>query len=207
MTRARTHLLPVVLASAILGGCSSSPPHYHGLSSPPVAQVSGDAQMLVEVLPIAVPERLDREEMVLADEAGHLDVRDGDRWAAPLPDEIRQVLTDVLWRRLRAADIYRAPVGPAAGGPNEYRLALRMERFEAVPGRSAVVEGSWTARRLPQGRATTCRVSVNVPLADPTPRTAAAGLSVATGRLAGLVADSIGHLERDDAPACPAEGP
>lgn len=200
-----TGLLALALVAA-LSGCGTSPaPRYHVLTVTSPVRASGSAQRLVEILPVVVPERLNREEMVLTGAAGQLDVRDGDHWAAPLSDEIRQILTDALWRRLWATDVYQAPVTPTANGLPQYRLALRIERFEAVPGRSAVVEGSWTARRLPQGQATSCRASMTVPLPDLTPDAAAAALSDGTGQLARLVADSIGALE-SGAPACPSEG-
>ncbi len=204
MTSIRTRLAALALAAA-LAGCGTSPPtRYHALGGGGAAQESGAARLLVEILPVAVPERLDRDEMVLIGEDGRLDVRDGDHWAAPLPDEIRQVLADVLWRRLWAADVYRAPVAPDNGLP-EFRLALRIERFEAVPGRTAIVEGSWTARRLPQGRSATCRASVTVPMPDRTPEGAAVALSIGAGRLARQVADSIGRLDQNGATPCPPE--
>lgn len=207
MTPIRISLLALTLAAA-LSGCGTSPaPHYHALGVAAPAQATGGAKLLVEILPVAVPERLNREEMVLTGESGQLDVRDGDHWAAPLADEIRQILADTLWRRLWAADVYQAPVVPVAGGPSQYRLALRIERFEAVPGRSAVVEGSWTARRLPQGGLATCRASITISLPGLTPDAAASALSDGTGQLARLVADSIGGLDQGVASACPAESP
>lgn len=204
MTPMRSGLVAAVLAVA-LSGCGTSPaPRYYALGSGAQAQGSGSAQRLVEILPVAVPERLNREEMVLTGAGGQLDVRDGDHWAAPLPDEIRHILTDALWRRLRAADVYQAPVAPGAGGLALYRLALQIERFEAVPGRSAVIEGSWTVRRLPQGQSTTCRAGITVALPGLTADAAAAALSDGTAQLARHVADSLDGLERGVVSACPA---
>ena len=204
MTALRHGLL--ALTAVILCGCGSSPPiHYHILTTTAPHHSSGSARLLVEVLPVALPERLNREEMVLIGASGQLDVRDGDRWAAPLPDEIRQIISDTLWSRLGAADVYQAPVAPGATTLPQYRLALRIERFEAGPGRSAIVEGSWTARHLPQGPSATCRASISVPLPAGTPEGAAAALSDGTGRLAQQVADSIGHLDQDGAPGCPVD--
>ncbi|HXP97585.1 MAG TPA: PqiC family protein [Telmatospirillum sp.] len=198
--------LAFVLAIA-LNGCSTSvPPRYHGLTGAAPSQPSGSARLLVEILPVAVPERLNREEMVLTGVAGQLDVRDTDHWAAPLSDEIRQVLTDSLWGYLRASDVYLSPVAPGVGGLAQYRLALRVERFEAVPGQRAAVEGSWTVRLLPQGYPTTCRANITVPLPALTPDAAAAALSTATGQLARQVADSIGRMDQGLASVCPSEG-
>lgn len=185
------------LVVAGLAGCGNSPPvRYHALSGPSAGNGSGGAHLLVELLPIAIPERLNRAEMVLTRENGRLDVRDGDRWAAPLSDEIRQTVADALWRNLRAAEIYQAPVANSAGGLPQYRLALRLERFEAAPGRAANVDGSWTLRRLPQGQSSTCRVSIAIPLPGQTAEDASAALAEGTGRVAQAVADSMERLER-----------
>jgi hypothetical protein len=200
----RLRAVVLVLATA---GCGTSPaPRYHALDIPAAVQSSGSARLLVEILPVAIPERLNREEMVLTGESGQLDVRDSDHWAAPLSDEIRQILTDSLWRRLRAADVYLAPVAPDASGLPQYRLSLRVERFEAAPGRAATVEGSWTVRLLPRGQATTCRANIVIPLSERTPEAAAVALSTGTGQLTRQIADSIGHLDQGLAAACPSEG-
>jgi len=202
MKSVQTALL--ALAVLTLSGCGSSPPvHYHALNAASPPQSSGSARLLVEILPIALPERLDRVEMVLSTSAGQLDVRDSDHWAAPLSDEVRQLLSDALWDRLQASDTYQAPVAANASGLSQYRLALRIERFEAVPGRNALVQGSWTARRLPQGQSATCRASISVPLPATSTEAAATALSDGTAQLSRLVADSIDRLNQNNSNACP----
>lgn len=203
MKSERSGIVAAILAAAFLAGCGTSPaPRYHALGLASDVQGSGSAARLVEVLPVGVPERLNRDEMVLTTTAGQLDVRDGDHWAAPLPDEIRHILDDALWRYLRAADVYQAPVAPGADGVPHYRLALQIERFAATPGRSAIVEGSWTVRVLPQGKSVTCRAGISVPLSGLTADAAVAALSEGMGRLARLVSDSIEGFDRGGG-ACP----
>ncbi|TWB43919.1 PqiC family protein [Nitrospirillum pindoramense] len=208
--------LPSLVATAglalLLTGCGGSTPiRYHALAPQPgEAPVAGSARVLVEVLPVTVPERLNRTQLVLTDAGGRLDVRDDDRWAAPVADEMRLALANALWQRLRATDIYQAPVLPTPNGPPQYRLALRIERFDATPGGSAVVDGSWTMRRLPQGAAFTCRVGFTLPLAAATPDAAATALSSGAARLATAVADSLSRLDQAAPGASPApcpEGP
>lgn len=195
----------LVLAGIPLAGCAGSPPvHYHALVKPALPPATGgNARMLVELLPIALPERLNREEMVLTGDNGRIEVRDGDRWAAPLSDEIRQIVADALWLRVGAADIYRAPIPQTASGLPQYRLSLRIERFEAVPGRSAQVEGSWTARKLPQGEAAVCRASFSQDLPARVPEAAALALSAAVVRLAETVAVSLERLNQGQGNKCP----
>lgn len=195
--------VPAALALG-LAACGSSPAaRYHTLAGAAPAAKGGGAEKLVEVLPVALPGRVDREALVLRDPDGRLDVSETDRWAGPLPEEIRAVLDDALWRTARAADVYAAPVPPAASDLPQYRLALRIERFDAAPGGNATVEASWTARQLPTGPAATCRAAFVAPLAGATPDAAAAGLADATRRLSAAVASSLAHLG-GSAP-CPAE--
>jgi hypothetical protein len=192
-----------VLVLIGLAGCASSPPaHYYALTTPTGASASGSAQMLVEVLPVTVPERVNRSEMVLTGNDGSVDVRGNDLWAAPLSDEIGQMIDDTFWRSLRAADVYNAPVAPVVGGPPQYRLALRIERFDAGPGPAVAVSGSWTLRRLPQGPSATCRADLTASLPSLTPESAAAALAQTSGRLATMVAESLGRLDHGTADVC-----
>lgn len=195
-------LLPLALA-VLLTGCGSSPPiQYHALSSAPrPAESAGSARILVEVLPIALPERLNRNEVVLTGSSGRLDVRATDQWAAPLADEMRQIVSDALWRRVRAADVYQAPVVAKPDGPPHYRLAVRIERFEAVAGRQATVEATWTARRLPQGAAQTCRAAASAAIAGTTTEASVEALSEASSVLAAQIAEGLAGL--DAGASCP----
>ena len=196
--------LAAVALAASLAACGSSEPlRYHTLSRPGAATSSrGSAAMLVEVLPIAVPERINREDLVLTGPGGQLDVRDGDRWAAPLGDEIRQLVDDSLWRRLRAADTYAAPVAVSADGLPQYRLALRLERLEAIPGQRAVSEATWTLRRLPQGKPAICRALAVEPLPAVTMTAAVAALSATSAQVSEAIATSLERLHGGVADPC-----
>ncbi|MDE1146123.1 MAG: PqiC family protein [Azospirillaceae bacterium] len=191
-------ILAAMAGTLALAGCGGSTPiHYHALAAAPSGPpATGSARVLVEILPVAVPERLNRAQMVLTDAGGRLDVRDDDRWAAPVADEMRLALANALWQGLHAVDTYQAPVTPAPNGPPQYRLALRLERFDATPGGTAVVDGTWTVRRLPQGTAATCRTGFSLPVGGATPDAAAAALSDGATKLAGAVADSLARLDQ-----------
>jgi len=184
---------PYLIALCLgLAGCAGSPPaHYHTLGATAPAGPSGGARLLVEILPPAVPERVNRTEIVLTGSDGRLDVKDQERWAAPLSDEIRQAVADALWAELAAADVYQAPVTAASTPLPQYRLALRIERFDAVPGDKVRVEAAWTIRRLPQGASLTCRRRIERPLLGSTAEAAAESLGKATGTLAEAVAQSL----------------
>ncbi len=197
-------LVSAVALTALLAGCGASTPlRYHALAPGAAAPgPSGGAAVLVEVLPVAVPERLNREEVVLTAPGGQPELRGNDRWAAPLADEMRQMVDDALWRRLRAADVYGAPPLPGSAGMPQYRLALRIERLDATPGGQAVAEASWTLRRLPQGAQAFCRSAAAESVAASDTVTAVAALGRASSRLAAAVAASLERLNSGTADPC-----
>lgn len=191
------------LVAALTGCGSSTPLRYHALSGTPTAPVAqGHVAALVEVLPITIPERINRDEVVMTGPDGRLDVRSGERWAAPLGDEFRQLVDDALWTRVRAADVFAAPVPASTSGLPQYRLALKLERLEARPGALAVAEASWTVRRLPQGQPAICRAGFTEPLGSTDTDAAVVALSRASTRLAGAVAASLERLHLNSGDPC-----
>lgn len=192
MTRAAFRLSLPVLCLALLAGCGSSPPvRYHALARPDAdsAPVSGGARLLVEILPIAAPEGLARSNMVFSDGRGQVAVMESERWAAPIADDLRQIVADRLWRTAGAVDSYQAPTRSAS--LPEHRLAIRLERFDAVPGQTATVAGSWTLRRLPNGKAHVCRWESRRPVAAPDAAAVADALADLSRRLADRIGDSL----------------
>lgn len=203
-------VLPLsALCLAVLAACGTSPPvRYHALLRPDAADVpaSGRARLLVEILPVAVPERLARSNLVLTDGKGQAQVLETERWLAPIADDLRQVVADSLWREARATDTYQAPVaGPSAGLPL-YRLAVRLDRFEAVPGRTATVDGSWTLRRLPNGTVHACRWTGRRPVDGPDAAAAADALAAAGRRLADQISGSVRRAAANRDDVCPEDG-
>lgn len=200
----RPLFLVAALSIVTLAGCGTSPPlRYHTLVGDATTTGSagrGAARATVEVLPILMPERVNRDEVVLVGTGQGLDVRENDRWAAPLADEMRQIVDDALWRRLHAADVYAAPV--AAAGLPRFRLAARVERLDASPGRAAVVEGSWSLRRLPEGDPALCRARFVVALPATDTVAAVAALAQGSAQLAESVADSVQRLAHGMGDVC-----
>ena len=103
-------LLRIVLLSLplmMLYGCSASPPtRYYILDSVAAAQGGAAATAapgsgpLVRLEPVVIPPELDRLELVTRSGPYRLRISDSERWAAPLDDQIRRVLSQDLAERL-----------------------------------------------------------------------------------------------------------
>lgn len=187
-------LVPSILCLTLLGACGTSPPvRYHALSRPGTAgmEASGAARVLVEILPIAVPDGVARANLVMSDGNGRVTVMEADRWLAPVADDMRQVVADSLWRSVRATDTYQAPLPAQSASLPRYRLAIRVERFDAIPGQAGVVVGSWTLRPLPDGAVHICRWAGTQPLGRQDAASAADALAEGSRQLADRIGESL----------------
>jgi uncharacterized lipoprotein YmbA len=91
------------LVCCALSGCGSSPPtRFYILNdiapTGPVPSVSSSIAVRVE--PVAIAPEVDRPELVTRSGANRVHVAGSERWAAPLPEQIRRVLSDDLAARL-----------------------------------------------------------------------------------------------------------
>jgi uncharacterized lipoprotein YmbA len=128
----------IVIAS-LLGGCTSTSPRFFTLvplpeQNPSVAAATG---FRLKVDPVRIPAQVDRLELVTRLPDGGIAIADGDRWIAPVADELQNALSVELLRRLGGVD-------PAAEtGFDSVSVRLNVERFESSPNRYALIEASW----------------------------------------------------------------
>jgi uncharacterized lipoprotein YmbA len=73
-----------------------------------------------------------------------------DRWSAPLPDELRDALSQRLQASLGAIDTYYHR--DASGVAPLYRVTVEVVRMDAEPGRSAGATINWAVQRFPDGK-------------------------------------------------------
>ena len=128
-----------VIAS-LLSSCASTSPHFHTLvresERSPDAPARADIRLKVE--PVRIPAQVDRLELVTRLPNGGITVTDGERWIAPVADELQSALSVELLRRLGSAD----PVD--AVRTDSISVRLNVERFESAPSRYALIEASWS---------------------------------------------------------------
>lgn len=109
------------------------------------APVAVPAPIYIDVLPVAVPAQVDRPQWVIRQADDTLRVLEQERWAAPLPDELRGAIVERLSRQWGTVDV-RAVASPAAP---VWRLHLDVQGFDSVPGREARIEGTWSISPSP----------------------------------------------------------
>lgn len=134
----------LLAAAAGLAACSSAPPiHYHTLLAPGVqaAAAGQPAPFLIEVLPVGVPAQVDQPQLVVRQGQSGVALLDQERWAGPLPDEVRQALSAQLTRGLATQDI----AGLARPGARQVmRIKVQIRRFDSWPGQRAQLDADWS---------------------------------------------------------------
>lgn len=170
----------------LLGGCaSSSEPRYYTLAHGGEAVAAGAAMaatavvsgansptgtgtgtstasqpLWIEVTPARVPERLNRQQIVIGGADGRVTPLDMARWSAPLPDEWRDALSQRLQIVLGAVDVYQQGL---SGVQPLYRITTEVVRLDAQPGARVGATVNWTVRRLPDGRTLAGRTQAELP--------------------------------------------
>jgi uncharacterized lipoprotein YmbA len=114
------------------------------LPAPVPAEARSHTRFTVAVGPVTVPEMVDRPQLVVRRSPNRVDVLEHHRWAQPLGAEIARVLAADLAGRL--PDARTVSAGGQAGERADYRIALDIEQFDAVPGQGVTVLAAWSLR-------------------------------------------------------------
>ena len=88
-------------ALALLAACASSPPvRFYTLSDTAPEATPPGGVGAITISGVTIPGEIDRPEVVRRSSANQLNISELDRWAAPLDETIRRVLTDDIARRV-----------------------------------------------------------------------------------------------------------
>ena len=160
MIRMRT--LMATCAAAALAACSSAPVPYYTLIPPPdnvqTTNVGPVANFQFELMPVGVPAQDDVPQLVVRQGGQSVAMLDGERWIAPLADEVRGALSVDLSRQMNAQDISS---GIGVDGKPVLRIKVDLRRFDSSPGNYALVEATWTVRALKGQTVLTCNSRIN----------------------------------------------
>jgi uncharacterized lipoprotein YmbA len=131
-----------------LAACASAPLHYYTLIPPAGERADGMAEATTglpfELLPVSVPAQVDQPQLVVREGSQGVALLEGERWIAPLGDELRGALSVDLARELHSQDVSGLP------GSDKPRLRIKLDvrRFDSQPGSYALIEGNWSVRVL-----------------------------------------------------------
>ena len=151
-------LRAIALAVITLAGCASQKATFYTLS-PEAPGESTRAATPVTVLigSVAVPELVDRPQMVVRASANQVTIDEFARWADSLKSQIPRVIAADVAQELNSP---RVSAYPMAGDPAAvYRVQIDVQRFDATLGDAVTVDALWSVsppgKRAPlSGRST-----------------------------------------------------
>ena len=144
----------LLAATLLLSACAASPqPRYYTLGLPTAADNGdgsvGDKAYNIAVGPIAIPEVVDRPQIVLQTGPNQVAILEEHRWAQPLKSEIARFIAASLTEAL--TDAWVTDSHQRTGRNIDYQLSIDVQRFESLPREAVTVEAQWVVRRAANG--------------------------------------------------------
>lgn len=191
-------VVTLALVAATLPGCRSvlgantTPARSYVLSAaqPPEGGVATAPGATIGVLPVVIPDYLDRAAIVTREGTDQLRLADHDLWAEGVDRGIARVLVQDL-TRLRPDRAFES-FPWRRGQPLDGQISLRVERFDGPLGGEVELAARWSVIG-PDGRTILAarRASFREPTTDASYDAMAAAMSRATAQLSQAVADSL----------------
>jgi uncharacterized lipoprotein YmbA len=177
------------LAAVFLAGCASSPKtNFYVLSVVPGGSGHGGLSAPVQLSAVHIPPSLDRRQMVRLTNENRLAISETNRWAAPIDEMVRSVLSQDLAARFPNGSVI-LPQAPAPAGTRT--LVVTIAQFGPDPVGMVRLSGSWTLLDQETGEVTRehdFRFNAG-PAKNPTET--AAAMSQALGRLSAAIAGRL----------------
>lgn len=144
----KLRFIGILSAVVFLSACSSSPvPNYYSLTTQ-VSPLANSKVTVIEVLPVGLPDRINRAPIVIQDASGKSQILDNERWTSTLAAELRDNLSAGLQQKLGAVDRYNSGM---VGGKISYRVATDFSHFDIVSttktNRKVDVSVAWIVKR------------------------------------------------------------
>lgn len=181
--------LTVVLVLFALAGCSSAPSNYFVLTPQPGTtratpqQLTGTTTLAIGA--VRLPGALDRPQIARRIGPNQLEYAETERWAGPLDEMIRRVLSADLRSRLPPAVVI---IDNSSTAPANLTIAVDIARFEAGKTGQVTLEASWEKLGL---NAAVLGVPGYASIAEPGSGSAAAAVAATMSRALAALADRI----------------
>jgi uncharacterized lipoprotein YmbA len=191
--------------SALLGcggllGCGSSPPTRFyilndiapaAIAAGAAAAAAGTAPMplAVQLGPVTLAPELDRPELVTRSSPNRVHVADFQRWAAPLADQVRRVLSDDLAARLPPGLII--DTAEPAGGEPRRTLSIAIDEFYGDDACAVSLRAGWSLSGPNAGSlygTEQLQIPGSAPCGDQLPAAMSRALAALAERLATVIA-------------------
>jgi uncharacterized lipoprotein YmbA len=196
----RTRITMIVALALGLAACASAPVHYYTLVAPAQAPLAAEATapFQFELLPVGIPAQVDQPQLVIRQGGQGVAPLDGERWIAPLAEEVRGALSADLAQVLHTQDATGLP----SDGKPRVRIKVDVRRFDSAPGDYALLDAAWSVRKLQGDAVLACTSQVREPVGAGYDALVE-GHQRALVRLAGLIAQVAGAVAAGQAPTCP----
>ena len=185
-------------ALLVIAACSSpAPPRFHSLmpAAPGVRAAPGVAAVAWQLMPVGIPAQVDQPQFVVRRADDTFAVLEQERWIAPLNEEFRAALSEHLTATLGA------PGAVPAAGRKGWRVAVEVQRFDSMPGRTSLV-AQWALLAGGDTPALRCR-SVHEQTVGAGIPALAAGHRQAVAQLSAAIAVALAAIDAGRAAACP----
>lgn len=138
------HFISMAVVGWVLAGCTSAPSRFYTLNATASTEGTPHADDSILVGPVTIPAQVDRPQFTVQVGPNRVALDEFNRWAGPLGENIANVVAEDLSVMLGTP---RVAVAPLAGFNPTCRLALDIQRFETVPGKSVLVDAIWVVNR------------------------------------------------------------
>jgi uncharacterized lipoprotein YmbA len=175
---------PLIAALALVGACSSSPPaRFYTLSDTAPAATPPAGVGWVRIVNVTIPGELDRPELVRRVGANQLSISGLDRWAAPLDQTIRRVLSDDILRRVPT---------PAAG--QQYPVSVDIHEFYGDGACNVTLRAAWAVKQSGPDNGQPMNEDIQVRSSGACMATLPATMSIALGQLSDRIIAGVARM-------------